>query len=144
MDVVPADPGPQLPAVPGLPPDALDAAPREAPVVEPLREVGAPIVPAGGDAQALSGQQRSRRHAGAAYLEWTDVPCQRCHAIAGQVKYQPSILDGIPKWVMRCKQADGIWPTTGPGYRIRRVNVVGVSDDFAREWVQVNRKCCDS
>ena len=140
--VGPADSGPQLPAVPGLPPDAPDAAPREAPVVEPLPEVGAPIVPAGGDAQTPPGQQR-RRNAGE-YLVWTDVRCERCHEIAGQIRYYPSPLDGIPKWAMRCARADGIWPTTGPGYRIRRVHVVGVSDDFAREWVQVNRKCCDS
>ena len=74
-----------------------------------------------------------------AYNRWTNVPRARCGDVAGQLKVDESPGNRDPMtWFMRVK----LEPSQGPMFKRRSARIVGETDDFAKDWIETNRKCC--
>ena len=90
---------------------------------------------------------RGPRAPAAMSLTWTDVQCESCHQIAGQLKYNPGPSRNEdtdpPTWFMRVKDG-GSWPSKGPYFKRRLARIVGDSDQFCRNWIRENRTCCQN
>ena len=100
-----------------------------------------------GDGQAAPAV-RGARAAPAMSLNWTDIQCEQCGQIAGQLKYNPgpgrNEKKDPPTWYMRVKDVGGSWPIQGPCFSRRLVRIVGDSDQFCRNWIRDHRNCCEN
>lgn len=103
-------------------------------------EAPAPVAPPVPEAEARV------RAPGRGYVNfWTDVSCEVCGRVCGQLKLDPNPGSrDPPTWYMRVCGTDGSWPSKGPTFKRSIVSVMGNTDVRVRAWIQRNRKCSEA
>ena len=103
-------------------------------------EAPAPVAPPVPEAEARV------RAPGRGYVNfWTDVNCEVCGRVCGQLKLDPNPGSrDPPTWYMRVCGTNGSWPSKGPTFKRSIVSVMGNTDVRVRAWIQRNRKCCEA